>query len=99
MNTFMNMDVTHKLKNRRYVASGRLYNAYFAACDNDTLGTVLVEKKRPFGLRGSTIKEYTTFPAGEKTFAVVAYDHFNGHFGHFSDPSAIFGLRVAEVVI
>lgn len=85
------------LKNNRKVESGKIFNAYFAACENDKLDTVIVEKGRPFGY-GYYEEEYPSFVWNGKTFAVTGYDHFNGHMSKFTDRAAIFGLYIAEVV-
>lgn len=85
------------LKNNRKVKSGKIFNAYFAACENDKLDTVIVEKGLPFG-RGFYSKEYRAFEWNGKTFVVTGYDHYNGHFSRFRDRNAIYGLYIAEVV-
>src|SRR5699024_5347657 len=72
------------LKNNRKVESGKIFNAYFEACENDKLYRVLVEKGLPFG-RGYKTKEYSAFEWNGKTFAVLGYDHYNGHFSGFTD--------------
>ena len=85
------------LKNNRKVESGKIFNAYFEACENGKLDRVIVEKGRPFG-RGYWVEEYTSFEWNGKTFAVLGYDHYNGHFSGFTDGAAIYGLYIAEVV-
>lgn len=86
-----------KLKNNRKVESGKIFNAYFKACENDKLDRVIVEKGLPFG-QGYYVREYTSFEWNGKTFAVTGYDHYNGHFSGFTDRAAIFALYIAEVV-
>lgn len=88
---------TLKLKNTRKVKSGKIFNAYFEACENDKLGRVKVKKGLPFG-RGYYEEEYTSFQWNGKTFAVMGYDHYNAHFSGYTDRNAIFGLYIAEVV-
>lgn len=88
---------TLKLKNTRKVKSGKIFNAYFEAYENDKLGVVTVKKALPFG-RGCVEEEYTSFPWNGKTFVVTGYDHYNGHFSGFTDRNAIYGLYIAEVV-
>lgn len=85
------------LKNNRKVESGKIFNAYFDACENDKLGVVTVKKGLPFG-RGFVEEEYTSFPWNGKTFVVTGYDHYNGHISRFTDRATIFGLYIAEVV-
>lgn len=85
------------LKNNRKVESGKIFNSYFDACENDKLGRVIVKKGLPFG-REYVEEEYTSFEWDGKTFAITGYDHYNGHFSGFTDRAAIFGLYIAEVV-
>lgn len=87
-----------RLINRRKVESGKIYNAYFDACENDELYTSVYTKKAPFGGGWSEDVEVQCFDFNEKTYAVLGYDHFNGHMSGFSDPAAIFGLYIAELV-
>lgn len=80
------------LKNNRKVQSGKIFNAYFNACENDKLGRVTVKKEfqlLPFG-RGYYEEEYISFEWNGKTFVVTGYDHYNG--------IVICGLYIAEVV-
>lgn len=81
------------LKNYRKVESGRIFNAYFDAQHYQTQ----VEKGRPFG-RGTYQVTVDAFDFNGKTYAVLSYDHFNGHFSGFLDRNAVFGLYIAEVV-
>lgn len=85
------------LTNKRKVQGGNIFNAYFEACKNDKLGVVTVKKGLPFG-RGYYEEDYSSFKWNGKTFAVIGYDHHNGHLSRFTDRTAIFGLYIAEVV-
>jgi len=80
------------LANRRKLESGRIFNAYFEA----EIYPVEVTKGRPFG--AGSYKEYVSaFDFNGKTYAILGYDHFNGHFSDFKDKSAVYGLLIAEI--
>lgn len=86
---------TLKLKNTRNVkGNSRIFNDYF----NAEVEVKEITKNRPFG-GGSYQEEHECFFAEStgKWYAILGYDHFNGHFSKFKDRSAVFGLRVAEV--
>jgi len=87
----------YKFKNRRKIKKGKIFNAYFDACRKKTLDQILWEKQLPFGT-GYKDVELTTFDYKGKTYAVMSYDHFNGHFSGFSDPASVFGLTISEVI-
>lgn len=91
------MMTINTLRNNRKVEGGKIFNAYFDACENDKLGMVTVRRSLPFG-RGYVEEEYTCFPWNGKTFVVTGYDHYNGHMSRFRDKNAIYGLYIAEVV-
>lgn len=80
------------LKNRRKIETGRIFNAYF----NAEIYQTKVEKGRPFG-EGVYTEMVNAFDYNGKTYAVLAYDHFNGHFSGFKDRSAIYALFIAEI--
>jgi hypothetical protein len=80
------------LANKRKVQSGRIFNAYF----DSVLYQTEVEKGRPFGT-GSYDVTVTAFDFNNKTYAVLGYDHFNGHFSNYKDKSAVYGLFIAEI--
>jgi len=80
------------LANRRKVESGRIFNAYFEA---ETYQTK-VEKGRPFGA-GTYDVTVEAFDFNGKTYAILDYDHFNGHFSGFKDKAAVYGLSIAEI--
>ncbi|GIV35314.1 MAG: hypothetical protein KatS3mg031_2849 [Chitinophagales bacterium] len=89
-----------RLKNYRTINSGKIWEAYFKAAKNDKLKEVYVYKKRPFAMHWSDGYEesHMCFEWGGKLYAVVSYDHYNGHISGFTDESAIISMRVAEVV-
>jgi len=80
------------LSNKRKVESGRIFNAYFEAEPYE----VEITKTRPFG-RGSYNEIVGAFDFNEKTYAILGYDHFNGHFSGFNDRAAVYGLLIAEI--
>ncbi len=80
------------LVNRRKVEKGRIFNAYFDA----NLYEIEVTRSRPFGA-GTYQENVKVFDFNGKTYAILGYDHFNGHFSGYKDPAAVFGLRIAEV--
>lgn len=84
-----------KLKNRRKVeGNSRIFIDYF----NTEVEIKKITKNRPFG-GGSYLEEHLCFFAEStgKWYAILGYDHFNGHFSGFKDPSAVYGLYIAEV--
>ena len=88
----------NRLKNKRKVEEGsKIFDAYFGACENDNLDTVVVFIGGSFGF-GGKIMEYPCFKWNEKTFAVTGYDHYNGHFSGYTNRADIFELYIAEVV-
>lgn len=80
------------LTNRRKVYSGRIFNAYF----NAEIFQTEVEKGLPFG-RGVCDRIVNAFNFNEKTYAVLGYDSFNGHFSAYKDRAAVYGLYIAEI--
>ena len=89
-----------KLTNRRRIESGKLWDAYFKAAKGDNLHECEIEKKGPFGLtKHDEIKVYTSFVCDGREYAVISYDHFNGHFSRFADESAIYGIEIATVSV
>jgi len=80
------------LTNRRKIESGRIFNVYFEA---ETYQTK-VEKSRPFGAETYNIT-VEAFDFNGKTYAILGYDHFNGHFSGFKDRLSVYGLFIAEI--
>ena len=85
------------LKNRRKVESGKLFDAYFLAAENGEMEEVIIEMSFPFG-RGKYEVLKPCFDWNGKTYAVLGYDHFNGHISGFSDRAAVFSISIAECV-
>lgn len=80
------------LGKKRKIESGKLFNAYFDA----ELYQVEIRKGLPFG-RGWYDETVNCFEVNGKEYAVLGYDHFNGHFSGFMDRTAIFGIYIAKV--
>ena len=93
-----------KLKNKRKIESGKIFNAYFKA----KIYEAFIDKKIPKadmvkgGITGENYSTYLesvrAFRCNGKEYAIISFDHFNGHFSGFKDPAAIFGIEIAEIV-
>lgn len=79
-------------------ASASVLEAYFQAVESNMVYDECFEvadKRRPFTT--STVeKELRCFDHNEKRYAVMAYDHHNGHFSGMRDRCAVFGISVRE---
>jgi hypothetical protein len=91
--------MSYFLKQARWIkteSASKIAAAYFKAAKSDNLDSKTVTKTAPFG-NGDYDKEVTTFMLGEKEYAVLGYNHFNGHFSSFADESAVYAIKVAEI--
>ena len=77
---------------KKHKASEKVYNAYFEACENNTIYQDCIEKEN------GEMKIIDCFKSENTTYAVRGYDHFNGHFSGFRDQSAIFNIYVSKVI-
>lgn len=80
------------LANRRKLQSGKIFDAYF----NSEIYQTEIEKGVPFKTHTVTCT-VNAFDYNGKTYAVLGYDHFNGHFSGFKDRSAVFAITIAEI--
>lgn len=81
-----------RLRNKRKVESGRIFNAYF----NAEIYPIEVEIGIPF-CTDTYSKIVSAFDYNSKTYAVLGHHHFNGHFSGYKDKAAVYGLIIAEI--
>jgi len=78
----------------KWVSEGsELFNAYF----ENELKEILVRKFAPFtGQPYDVVAKAFVFEG--QTYAVMGYEHYNGHLSNFRDKTTIFKIKLSKLI-